>query len=280
MLNDGHILKNLRVLIRNATLKYTGEYVWQDITLTNDFKNAYSDYLEKHNYSIEFFDSTAVITTSASKYIFVPNQWFVIASYAVSVYKELDLYKQYFKEIAFKLGKKPDKYAKKLRDSATIIDKKEFQDMAIEVVSLKNTNVSKNVKVEAVERLWRFVNDYSWWSGQKTIDRADFYISVILNMLNLVNVSQGYVAEIVSAYANDPELEFLVKELEGFTVNMTCNIEDSEVRKINLYEDNLVDISDNRVEEIKNFYEGESSVGKHKIKIERNNHREIRFKNR
>jgi len=39
-------------------------------------------------------------------------------------------------------------------------------------------------------------------------------------MLNLVNASQSYVADIVSAYANDKELKSLVRTLDGFTVNL------------------------------------------------------------
>ncbi|HWR29008.1 MAG TPA: hypothetical protein VN631_04160, partial [Negativicutes bacterium] len=71
------------------------------------------------------------------------------------------------------------------------------------------------------EKLWRFTTDYSWWSGQKTIDRHDFHMSVILNMLNLVNASQSYVADIVSVYANDKELRYLVRSTDRFTVNLT-----------------------------------------------------------
>lgn len=277
-MNKEHILKNLRVLIRNATLKYTGEYVWQDVSLTNDFKNTYSDYLSQHNYSIEFFDSTAVITTSASRYIFVPNQWFVIASYAVGVYKELDLYKKYFKEVAEQAGRKADQYAKQLRDSATPLDKKEFQDIAAKVVNNRSPYSSDTAKKEAIERLWRFVNDYSWWSGQKTIDRADFYVSVILNMLNLVNTSQGYVADITSAYANSYELGLLVKDLDGFTVNMTCNIDNREISKINLYEENQAEEVNSIVDEAKSAYDENPPTGKHRIKISFNNNREIKYK--
>lgn len=275
---DKHILKDLRVLIRNATLKYKGEYVWQDVSLTNDFKSAYSDYLKQHNYSIEFFNSTAVITTSASRDIFVPNQWFVIASYAVSVYKELDLYKNYFKEIADCLGEKNDYYAKRLRDSATTVDKQIFQSMAYEVVNKRVTYASDAAKAEAVERLWRFVNDYSWWSGQKTIDRTDFYVSVVLNMFNLVNVSQGYVADIVSAYANSYDLGLLVKSLDGFTVNMTCNIADQNISKINLYEENQTSEVNNIVDEAKAVYGEYPSVGRHRIKLSSTSKREIKYK--
>lgn len=212
-----HILKNLHSLIRNSTLAYMNEFIWQDIELTNEFKEAYSFYLKKNRYDIEFLGSTAVITSSSTKYIYVPNQWFVIASYVVDVYDELQLYKEYFKKVAERLHIRPDDYAKLLRDTTSISDKKTFMNCAREVFASFCSN--QDIVEESSTRLWRFVNDYAWWSGQKTIDRGDFYISVILNMLNLVNVSQGYVADIVSAYANDPTLRMLVKSIDGFTVN-------------------------------------------------------------
>lgn len=213
-----HILKNLHSLIRNSALTYMNEFIWQDIELTNEFKAAYTEYLKRTRYDIEFLGSTAVITTPSSKYIYVPNQWFVIASYVVDVFEELQRYKEYFKKVSEKLSKRPDSYAKYLRDSATVSDRAVFLNCARSVFSSFCKDV--NMTDEAATRLWRFVNDYAWWSGQKTIDRGDFYVSVILNTLNLVNVSQGYVAEIVSAYANDRILRRLVESTDGFTVNM------------------------------------------------------------
>ena len=73
---------------------------------------------------------------------------------------------------------------------------------------------------QAANRLWRFTTDYSWWSGQKTIDRTDFHYSVVLNMLNLVNASQSYVADIVEAYSRDSNLKRITASLEGFTNNL------------------------------------------------------------
>lgn len=213
-----HILKNLHSLIRNSALTYMNEFIWQDIELTDEFKDAYTEYLKRNRYDIEFLGSTAVITTPSSKYIYVPNQWFVIASYVVDVFEELQRYKEYFKRVSEKLNKRPDNYAKYLRDSATVSDRAAFINCAGSVFS--SICDDSNMIEEAANRLWRFVNDYAWWSGQKTIDRGDFYISVILNTLNLVNVSQGYVAEIVSAYANDRVLRRLVETTDGFTVNM------------------------------------------------------------
>lgn len=277
-MSGNHILKNLRSLIRNATLKYNGEFVWQDVELTQEFKNAYSEYLENNKYSIEFFDSTAVITTSGSKYIYVPNQWFVIASYTVSVYKELENYKEYFKDICEELNEVPSKYAKQLRDSATVVDKNTFLQAAGIVLRRRNRRASDEQIKEAQDRLWRFVNDYSWWSGQKTIDRGDFYVSVILNMLNLVNASQGYVADIVNAYARDYRLGLMVRELDGFTVNMTCNIEDKAVSKINLYEEEQDAMTANYVAEAQAIYGENPENGHARIKLKSINNKEIKYK--
>ena len=84
-------LKNLHLLIQQASTRYANEFVWQDVKLTDEFKNAYAEVLQSNAYDIEFFDCSAVITTSQGRYIFVPNQWFVIASYPLDVYMELML---------------------------------------------------------------------------------------------------------------------------------------------------------------------------------------------
>lgn len=217
-MNKKHILKNLHSMIRNSALHYMNEFVWQDVELTEEFKKAYERYLKENNYDVEFLGSTAVITSSSTKFIFVPNQWFVMAHYTVDVYEELNLYKEYFKKVTSKLGQKNDEYAKLLRDSASSRDQKEFTSCARDIFS--SFCCDNELVDEAVSRLWRFVNDYSWWSGQKTIDRGDFHVSVILNMLNLVNASQSYVADIVSAYSTDAELRHLVSSIDAFTVNM------------------------------------------------------------
>lgn len=212
-------LRSLGALIKTASTRYSNEFVWQDITLTDEFQRCYTSYLERSRYEIEFFTSTSVITTLQSRYIFVPNQWFVIASYVVDIYEELYRYKELFAAISDWRGKKLDEYTKQLRDATTAEEKKLFSNAAEPVLIKKKFD--ETVIPDTIEKLWRFVTDYSWWSGQKTIDRHDFHMSVILNMLNLVNASQGYVADIVSAYANDKELRYLVRSTDGFTVNLT-----------------------------------------------------------
>ena len=235
-----HILKNLYSLIRNSSLTYMNEFVWQDIELTQEFKTLYIEYLEKNRSDIEFFDYTAIITSSSTKYVFIPNQWFVIASYAVDVCEELFRYKEYLRKVSDKLYKKFDVYVKQLRDDTLSSDKDEFMLGAKEVFGSFCSD--PDMVEESSSRLWRFATDYAWWSGQKTIDRGDFFVSVVLNMLNLVNTSQGYVADIVYAYVNSKELRELVSNIEAFTVNMgdvmseedkTYVVPDEEIRNQN-----------------------------------------------
>ncbi|MCM1541865.1 MAG: hypothetical protein NC121_11455 [Blautia sp.] len=212
------ILKDLKALIRQSAIHYNQDFSWQDVELTQEFKNAYEEYLEKNKAKIEYNVATSVITTATSKNIFVPNQWFVMASYAVGVYNELHRYKAYLEKVCELQQERLDIYAKKLRDQTHIIDKTAFIAAGNRVLRIEfrfENNVEK-----AIRRLWRFATDYSWWSGQKTVDRGDFYYSVVLNMLNLVNASQGYVGDIVNAYGSSPKLLTLTKELGNFTANL------------------------------------------------------------
>lgn len=212
------ILRDLGALIRQSTIHYNQDFVWQDVELTNEFKEAYEEYLGKIKWSIEYYNATSVITSPTSKNIFVPNQWFVIASYAVGVYSELNRYKKYFERVSDARGQKRDIFAKQLRDNASTVDKMAFLQSGKDIIYIEHQDGAGAEK--AAKRLWRFVTDYSWWSGQKTVDRGDFYLSVVLNMLNLVNASQGYVGDIVNAYGSDPHLKSLTRNLGSFTKNM------------------------------------------------------------
>lgn len=212
------ILRNLNQLIRLSTIHYKNDFELTEVYLTNDFKNKYTKCMEDKECKIEFFDSTAIITTSTYKNVFLPNQWFAIAAYAVGVYRELMQYKYYLEKNISYIGEKKETYIKNLREGGTPYEKDRFLSGAVDILNLEcqgNPNVE-----QAAKYLWRFVSDYSWWSGQKTIDRGDFYISVVLNMLNLLNASQGYVADIVNVYGEDIELYKMVSSLDSFTTNL------------------------------------------------------------
>ncbi len=218
MSQDTGILKNLSTLIKQSGAHFKSEFSWQEVELNSDFKNIYRDYLLENRCDIEYNKATSVITTSTDKTIFMPNQWFVMASYAVGVNEELQKYKSYFEEMATEQGLKTKDYAVFLRDEARQEDRNSFIEYSESVFSKESDEYEK--VNQAANRLWRFTTDYSWWSGKKTIDRTDFHYSVVLNMLNLVNASQSYVADIVDAYSRNSDLKKITSSLEGFTANM------------------------------------------------------------
>lgn len=215
------ILRNLSSLIKYGTKRYNTEFIWQDVELTEEFKNEFESVIKHTNNEIEFLKYTAVLKSPLDKIIYIPNQWFVIASYALDIYIELMKYQDYFKTLSIALNQPVDEYAKKLRDSASVIDKSNFINAFIKMPDFNK--FEDDVVKDAAAKLWRFVSDYSWWSGKKTIDRGDFFVSVVLNMLNLVNASQGFVADIVSIYAESSKLIELSKNVESFTVNLELN---------------------------------------------------------
>jgi hypothetical protein len=68
------------------------------------------------------------------------------------------------------------------------------------------------------DRDWliKFVSDYSWWGGGKSLDRHDFFVSPVLSLAKLVNASQSFVADICKFLAEHPDaLELLRTELSN-----------------------------------------------------------------
>ena len=220
------IVRHLRNLIKNASLNYNNGFSWSDVKLTDEFKEAYSDYLErnKRGFSIEYNDYTSIVTTSSSLLVFIPNQWFAMAVYAKEVCRELLKYKDYFDRVVQYSCVNANELAKSLRATA---DKHEILKFSENVRNVLNKEYrpyeDKEIIDEAVKYITEFATNYDWWSGNKTIDRTDFYISVVLNMLGLVIVSQGYVADIVYAYCNDEKLDSITKEIASFTVDLGDN---------------------------------------------------------
>lgn len=206
------VLKDLCALIRKSTIHYNETCEQHDVVLSEEFQDVYGKYLRKNNYNVDFYEYTAVITTPVGNYMFVPNQWFVIAAYALGVFTELMEYKKILLKICEYLGERPKLFIPRLRDDTPSVNKASFMN-ACDAILLEYDENNRRV---ASERLWRFATDYSWWSGNKTIDRGDFYLSVVLNMLGLVNVSQSFVGDIVADYYKGGMSE-MVSDLSMFT---------------------------------------------------------------
>lgn len=180
-------LKDLREIYEQANGRFS-QYKGLDFVLPEVFKNRVH---EINNCHISYNNYSAVIKTrensSDGLNIFLPNQWFYIASYFTDFYNELIRYKSY---------------------ALTAVSKerlKELNGSTLDDAEEKRIN-GLDLDEESKERLNKFITDYSWWHGAKTVDRGDFYVSPILNAARLVNASQSYVAELCAFLSDKKEL--------------------------------------------------------------------------
>jgi len=163
-------------------------YEGKDFVLPEVFKERVK---EINSNKITYNEYSAVIETRGNQNgvlnIFLPNQWFYIASYFTDFYNELQRYKKEALKVVSK------ERLKELNGSSLT----EQESVLLQQLSLDEKSKSYLIK---------FMTDYSWWSGAKTIDRGDFYVSPILNSARLVNASQSFVAELCAFLADKKDL--------------------------------------------------------------------------
>ena len=180
-------LRNLKQIYSLAAGRFN-QYEGKDFVLPMIFKEQVT---EINSNKINYNDYSAVIETRGNQNgvlnIYLPNQWFYIASYFTDFYNELQRYKKEALKVVSK---------ERLKDlnGSSLTEQEESR-----LQSLSLTEQSKSY-------LRRFMTDYSWWFGAKTIDRGDFYVSPILNSARLVNASQTFVADLCAFLANKTDL--------------------------------------------------------------------------
>ena len=219
------ILKNLHAVLVYAKERFNNEFVNQEVVLNDRFMTTFREYMELRDRQIEFFKHTTVLTNRKGQHIYIANQWFAIASYFVDFCTELLTYQQYFEKICDHIGisdsKRRKEYASRMKVFTSYADKERYVSAAIKI--LKEEFPFANEYERVADYLWKFVSDYSWWAGSKTIDRHDFHISPLLNQLNVVNANAEFLADIVLSYSSDLRLRRMVERLDDFTVNIKKN---------------------------------------------------------
>lgn len=190
-------LKELASLAAGRMNQYDGE----DFELPEAFKE---NVVEINSNTVKYNRYSAVIETRGNQHgilnIFMPNQWFYIASYFTDFYTELMTYKQYALDVV------PKERLKIIGQSTHALNQEED-------VKLNSLDISEQSK----KYLRLFITDYSWWGGAKTIDRGDFYVSPILNYARLVNASQSFVADLCAYLADKKDLVHLIINQEEQT---------------------------------------------------------------
>lgn len=144
------------------------------------------------------FSAERVITPR----VFVPFDWFFIGAVLVPLYKALMQYKTAIEHIS----------------SSRLLDKAAFEGARSGNLDVRFTTGISALPAAAYndgdrQFLKRFLTDYDWWHGSKTIDRGDFHASSLLQAANVLAASASFlVEEIVPALASHPEI---VDELLG-----------------------------------------------------------------
>ncbi|MHA7942192.1 McrB family protein [Formosa sp. 3Alg 14/1] len=184
-------MKNLNQIgidSQKSFIKYNKE----EVKLSKDFKLLFTEIIQiKSKESVSFSDFTTIIKTSNGLTITFPNQWFYIASFFVNYLKALKEYKEIYNALFNSVSKD------------ILADIKKTKQIPSEI----NYKINKyfNTK-DDIEYFTKFLSDYDWWYGSKTIDRGDYYVSPILSLAKVVNVSQAYIAHLTHLLSENRQL--------------------------------------------------------------------------
>lgn len=193
-------LRNLQEIYNSVTNRFN-QYRGEDFVLPQVFKDQVK---EINSNVISYNKYSAVIETRGNQNgvlnIYLPNQWFYIASYFTDFYRELLKYK---------------------RCALKVASKERLKNLNGAILTDSEQNAVKELDIDeqSQEYLIKFITDYSWWYGAKTIDRGDFFVSPILNSAKLVNASQSFVADLCAFLADKEDLVKVI--MSGYTPSET-----------------------------------------------------------
>ena len=194
-------LRNLQQIYSLAAGKFN-QYDGNDFVLPLTFKEQVK---EINGNSVTYNNYSAIIQTKGYQRgflnIYLPNQWFYMASYFTDFYNELIRYKKYALKVTTK-------------ERLKVLDKGSLS------VEEENSLQSLDLNDTSKNNLRLFITDYNWWHGAKTIDRGDFYVSPILACASLVNASQSYVVDLCVFLADKQDLvRIIIEGVDKIAIN-------------------------------------------------------------
>ena len=184
-------LKNLNTLKTQTETKFHSNFSYADRRLPVMFKELITKF---DNDKITYNEYSFEVQRSSEGIIVAPNQWLYIAAYYSSYCREMFAYKQELVNYLLTQYSTKKAFEEPIRKCQNNIE---------EAKTLLASYPEGNNK----DYLIKFLSDYSWWGGAKTIDRSDFCASAILSSANLVNATQSYVADICEFLAENPDAE-------------------------------------------------------------------------
>lgn len=204
-------LKNLNELSMRLKQNYYENFVNTEIEFTERQKELLTQCLFDDNKRIVFKKYTSEITSATEQKIYMPNQWFILASFFVEYVAELEKYKNILIGIS--------------ADYHTVASGAKFMDYIKECKKLTPDQLDEGLTnrlqialdtTSDVEYMIKFLTSYDWWGGSKTIDRGDYFVSPVLNMLNVINVNHSIIPNLTYKYTKFNEIYQELKSLQSF----------------------------------------------------------------
>lgn len=206
-------LNEIAIKAQKAFQKYNNE----EVILTDRFKQLYSrEYYIQSEERIRFSKYTTCVKTSKDLTITFPNQWFYTASYFVEFLMALKEYKEIF-NLIFNNDTNTKALIKEIKISGEIpntINRK-----------IKST-LTDSIDIEYFKI---FLTHYEWWFGNKTIDTNNYFVSPILRLANVVNVTQSYIADLTYnlSFSSGLVIELKNSVLAEYSENTDASIDNS-----------------------------------------------------
>ena len=185
-MNDNNmVLQDLGELVEKTKSAVQTEFSYEDVSLSKGFRDAFAKNISAGGNTIEYLKNTAIITTSAGLKVYLPNQWFVLATYPVELIKEIIKYRNYTEKVI------DDNESVFLGSNGKILEKKEiYKNLKIpdgidfsgkfkQIMKdyLLSLGQQEDIANRNCELLYKFVSNDKWWLGGKGIERKnDFYV--------------------------------------------------------------------------------------------------------
>lgn len=207
-----------------------------NVRLDAGFITAYEKYIEDNAPAVGGFTKVAFDDNGARfegrSETVVANDGFLRANTLIELYGALREYQTEFKTLYSDLSKR--------QLLAVAQSLKEAESAAIS--DLDERLLHSSLSSEDRKLLKKFLTQYDWWHGKKSVDREDFINSPLLNCANLVAASNGAIPSIVQHLHESSDARVAFK----YSINsLRLTI------KRNNFQDNLS--IDQLVEELKNM---------------------------
>lgn len=199
----GTLYQQIKVQINNWT--------YEEKELPAQFKSQITIIGDKN---IEFHRYSAYASKTKGDSIIIPNQWFYLSKILLPYNIELHKYFDKMTELELFNSERLD-----VLKNSTLTPQEEA------TINNKITNASD------ASRIKRFVTDYNWWHGAKSLGRVqkDYFVSAILSLSGLINDSSSFLATICDFLRLNPSLANLLQYTHNNNGNNTKSFDVAEL---------------------------------------------------